>query len=122
MRAIRSGAVQTVAGVSRITERGAVLNDGRAIEADVILLATGYRPALDYLDFPFETDKDGWFVRDTRDNPDSTEAFGYPGLYLVGRFYRGLGPLYNIRHEAQTAVRQIGERLRRLESVATPER
>jgi len=42
----------------------------------------------------------------------STEVKGCPGLHLVGRFYRGLGPLHNIRSEAHIAVDLIRERLK----------
>ena len=72
-------------------------------------MCTGYRPVLDYLDIDYETDSEGWPLRS---DPDGTEIAGYPGLYLVGRYYRGLGPLHNIRSEARTTVKAIAERLK----------
>lgn len=110
--AIRAGRIVPVAGLSQFDGREVVLLDGSRREVDTVILSTGYRPALDYLDIDYEPDADGWPRRTTDDiEGGSTQVLGYPGLYLVGRFYRGLGPLHNIRHEAQTAVAQIREHL-----------
>ncbi len=76
-------------------------------------MSTGYRPNLDYLDIQYQIDKDGWPVRS---DPRGTEIAGYPGLFLVGRFYRGLGPLYNVRNEARVAVAAIQGRIQGKES------
>ncbi|MCK6577292.1 MAG: NAD(P)-binding domain-containing protein [Anaerolineae bacterium] len=73
-----------------------------------MILCTGYRPAISYLGISFETDADGWMLRRSE---DSQQVKDHPGLYLVGRFYRGLGPLHNIRREAQIAVREIAAHL-----------
>lgn len=117
--AIRSGAVRPVAGIAAFgANRCVELLDGSRVEADVVILSTGYRPAIDYLDFDYETDVDGWPLRISSEiEGGRTEVKGYPGLYLVGRYYRGLGPLNNIRNEARTAVREIRERLTHLTSV-----
>jgi putative flavoprotein involved in K+ transport len=110
--AIQAGKVKPVAGLARFEPKGVELMDGSHYEIDTVVLSTGYRPAVDYLDIEYEPDIDGWPRRTSDEIEDgSTEVLGYPGLYLVGRFYRGLGPLHNIRHEAQTAVEQIRERL-----------
>jgi putative flavoprotein involved in K+ transport len=106
VEAIKAGKVQGVRGLTRLEPRVAILDDDSRHEVDTVILATGYRPVVNYLDFPFETDKDGWPVRG-----EGQEAAGYPGLYLVGRFYQGLGPLYNAKREAETAVQQIQSRL-----------
>lgn len=82
--------------------------DGSRVEVDAVIMCTGYRPVLNYLDIEYETDKDGW---PQRSDPLGTEIAGYKGLYLVGRYYRGLGPLHNIRNEARVAVDAIGARL-----------
>jgi indole-3-pyruvate monooxygenase len=110
--AIKAGSVRIVPGLTRFEGGKVILDDGNRHEVDTVILSTGYRPAIDYLDIPFETDVDGWPRRTTDDIEDgSTEVLGYPGLYLVGRFYRGLGPLHNIRHEARSAVQEIQQRL-----------
>lgn len=107
--AVRAGTIQAVAGLERLDGRCAVLMDGSRHEVDVVLMSTGYRPVLNYLDIEYKTDKDGWLVRT---DPLGTEIAGYPGLFLVGRFYRGLGPLHNIRNEARVTVDAIGARMR----------
>jgi cation diffusion facilitator CzcD-associated flavoprotein CzcO len=109
--AVKRGEVRTVAGLSRLYGRCAILNDTSQHEVDTVILATGYRPVLNYLDIPFETDRDGWPLRDTSENPEGMEVAGYPGLYLVGRFYQGNGPIYNMQVEARMAVAQIQRRL-----------
>ncbi|MFN8562487.1 MAG: NAD(P)-binding domain-containing protein [Anaerolineae bacterium] len=106
--AIRGGTIKAVAGLERLDGRCAVLMDGSSHEVDAVIMCTGFRPMLNYLDIDYETDKDGWLVRS---DPRGTEIAGYPGLFLVGRYYRGLGPLYNIRHEARVTVDTIAARL-----------
>ncbi|MBL8131807.1 MAG: NAD(P)/FAD-dependent oxidoreductase [Anaerolineae bacterium] len=108
IREVRAGRIRAVAGLSRLEEGAAVLLDGARVEVDAVILCTGYRPAISYLDLSFETDADGWMLRRSE---DSQQIKDRPGLYLVGRFYRGLGPLHNIRREAQIAVREIARHL-----------
>lgn len=106
--AIKAGKVLPVPTLVRLHERCADLADGSTVPADVVILCTGYRPAIGYLDFPYEVDRDGWLKRISDDIEDSvTEVAGYPGLYQVGRYYRGLGPLHNIRAEAKDAALRI---------------
>jgi cation diffusion facilitator CzcD-associated flavoprotein CzcO len=116
--AIRAGTVKPVAGLKQLDERQAVLLDDSRHTVDAVILCTGYRPVLNYLDLDYETDSDGWPLRVS---DDSTEIAGAPGLYLVGRFYRGLGPLHNIRAEARTAVRLIERRLAANTPASTPQ-
>ncbi len=107
--AIRAGTVAATAGLERLDGPCAVLMDGTSIEVDAVIMCTGYRPVLDYLDIACETDREGWPLRS---DPRGTEIAGYAGLYLVGRYYRGLGPLNNIRHEARVTVEASRARLR----------
>ncbi len=110
--AIRAGKVKPCAGLNRFYQDEVELLDGSRCPVDVVILSTGYRPALDYLDIQYETDADGWPRRVSDDVEGGlTQVLNYPGLYMVGRFYRGLGPLHNIRHEARTAVNEIRGRL-----------
>ncbi len=111
INAIRAGKLKPVVGLERVDGRCALLADGSRHEVDLIVLATGYRPVIGYLDIPFETDKDGWPLRD-----EGQQVAGYPGLYIVGRFYQGRGPLYNIKQEAGIAVKQIQKRLASLQT------
>lgn len=108
INAVRAGTIEAVKGLACLDGQEAVLTDGSRYEVDAVIMCTGYRPVLDYLDIPFDTDSDGWPLRS---DPAGTEIAGYPGLYLVGRYYRGLGPLYNIREEARTTISAIQARL-----------
>ncbi len=101
---LRAGRIRAVAGLAALTPDSALLLDGTQHPVDVVIFCTGYRPAVGYLDIVYETDEAGWMVRRS---PDSQQVRDHPGLYLVGRYYRGLGPLHNIRHEARIAVREI---------------
>jgi putative flavoprotein involved in K+ transport len=110
--AVQAGEIQVVPGVARFHPDAVELADESRLHADAVILSTGYRPALDYLDIETELDAQGYPLRhDTLDEGGSTEVASAPGIYLVGRYYRGLGPLNNIRHEAKRAVEEIGARL-----------
>ncbi len=104
--ALKTGNLKIVPGVDHFDAGGVLLTDGNRYELDTVLVATGYRPVVSYLDLPFETDVDGWPVRD-----EGQEVAGAPGLYIVGRFYQGLGPLWNMKVESKVAVKQIQARL-----------
>jgi cation diffusion facilitator CzcD-associated flavoprotein CzcO len=106
---LRAGRIRAVAGLAALTRDSAVLLDGAQHTVDAVIFCTGYRPAVEYLDIAYEEDEAGWMVRRS---PDSQQVKDHPGLYLVGRYYRGLGPLHNIRQEARTAVREIAQYLR----------
>lgn len=107
--AVKAGKIKPVEGLARLEGRVAVLDDDSRYEVDAVIMATGYQAAVGYLDITFEKDKDGWPVRD-----EGQEVAGYPGLYIVGRFYQGLGPLHNMKSEAQITVQQIQRRLQSL--------
>jgi putative flavoprotein involved in K+ transport len=121
--AIRAGRVNPVVGVRALHPSphsgfGCVeMDDGTVHEVNAIIFGTGYRPTLSYLEIPYRVDKDGWPLREGDDGSQAflessaTAVAGYPGLYLVGRYYRGLGPLHNIRRESADAARQIAARL-----------
>lgn len=121
--AIRSGGVKPVVGVRALHPSaqpgmGCVeMDDGTTHEVNAIIFGTGYRPTLSYLDIDYTPDRDGWPLREGDDGSKAflegrvTAVAGYPGLYLVGRFYRGLGPLHNIRAESADAVQRIAARL-----------
>lgn len=107
---IRSGKIKTVDGLARFDGAYAVLDDGTRLEVDTVIFGTGYRPVLDFLDFAYTLDDDGWHLRL---DPHTYQVEGRRGLHVVGWFYRGLGPLHNIRQEAKTVVKAIHESWRR---------
>jgi len=106
LHALKSGNLKIVPGVDHLEAGGVLLTDGSRYALDTVLVATGYRPVVGYLDIPFETDADGWPVRD-----EGQQVAGAPGLYIVGRFYQGLGPLWNMKVESKVALKQIQARL-----------
>ena len=112
VQAIRSGSIKPVRGLAALQGRCAILDDGSAHEVDAVILATGYRPALDYLDIDFETDAQGWPLRETQRDEQTTALLGHAGLFLVGRCYRGLGAMYNFRQEARMAAQEIATYLK----------
>lgn len=57
---IRAGDITVVPGVASFTASGVRCTDGRTVDADVVVLATGYRPALhELIDAPGLIDDDG---------------------------------------------------------------
>jgi len=107
--ALKAGTVIGVTGVARFVGRCVELTDGTQHEVDTVILSTGYRAALDYLDIEYQTDRDGFPVRaiDRVYGDQGMQVAGYPGLYWVGRYYRGKGALRNFRYEANIAAAQI---------------
>jgi hypothetical protein len=121
IHAVRAGQVKCVTGIARLEGNCTILDDGSRFELDTLILATGYDPVL-YHYFPcqFETDANGWPLRDLSQHPNGREVKGFPGLYLVGVFYKGKGAMYNFNVEAEIAVSQIQERLQyRLQPLQT---
>lgn len=77
---IRQGAIKVVPGIESFTHDGVQVADGRLIKCDAVVLATGYRPALEQLlpsDHSLLDDRGYPRVHGTP-NPD------WPGLYFLG--------------------------------------
>ena len=47
-----AGQVKAVGPVKRYTTNGVELDDGRCLEVDMILIATGYKSSYDFIDVP----------------------------------------------------------------------
>lgn len=135
--AVRRGEVICVDGPSRFTANGVVLTDGSTHAIDAVIMATGYRPALGFLDgIHCECDDQGWPRRfnsmpydidtaklvyrgtydvgaaiDAQFEPTLRELNGYPGLFQVGLYYKGKGAMYNFNVEAEIAAAQLVQRL-----------
>ena len=130
--AVKAGKVQPkIAEIMHCQGKTLYFTDGTTRQADVLILATGYYPVLhEYLkvDLPMSNtpaDKSGgceweigpngergWPVRDTSTHPNGRQILGYPGLYLVGTFYKGKGAMHNFNIEAAVAAEQIKTYLR----------
>lgn len=82
-----------------IEERGVRMPDGSFIEADVILWATGFRPALDHLaPLKLRTPAGGFRIADTRSLDD-------PRLFLIG--YGPSQSTVGANRAGRSAVQQI---------------
>ena len=96
---IRDGSIQIRGGIDRLTNDGAVFDDGRSEAYGAILLATGFRPDLRRL-----IDVDG--VLDAHGAPRVTgQATDVPGLYFCGQIVSPTGQLREIGIEAQRLAR-----------------
>lgn len=113
IEAFRAGRVIGVDGPARFLPDCVELTDGRCVDVDAVILATGYQPVLDeYLDLgDLPRNSDGWPMRVDEQPDDVTSGRravrGLPGLYLVGTFYQGKGAMYNFNMEAAAAVQEI---------------
>ena len=126
LNALREGQVQPLRHPIRFDAKGAILADGRYLELDTVIMATGFFPVLhQYLDIEMQFSREtyypetgcdwdigpngvrGWPLRDVSEHPNGRQIVGYPGLYLVGVFYKGRGAFYNMGVEAAIAAEQI---------------
>ncbi len=99
---IRSGTVALLAGVTGFTDHGAQFADGTVREFDCVILATGYKAAIDWMADLADRDACGFAKR-----RDRVCSENYPGLYFVGHNYDGRGGLYNIAIDAKRIARLI---------------
>jgi hypothetical protein len=98
---IRDGSIQVRAGIDRFVERGVVFLDGSRGDFDTVVLATGYRPALEGMldSAPGALDKDGM--------PRVSGGPCLPGLYFCGFHMAAGGMLREIGREARRIAAHI---------------
>jgi lysine/ornithine N-monooxygenase len=107
--AIRDGLVAVRGPIERLTAQGARFADGtepRAQPFDVVILATGFTPALAPLGQLVRTDAKGFALRKDRIASADQER-----LYFVGHNYDTTGGLFNIAHDSRLAAKQIAASL-----------
>lgn len=97
----RQGTIHIAGAIAGFTAAGVRFSDGHEERFDAVIMATGYRPALGYLQGVVSLDASGFPAL------DGVMAKGVPNLYFVGMNYDLLGTLYNIAHEAPTAAAAI---------------
>ena len=83
LAALRAGRVGLKPAMTAYTATGARFADGSEASFDVIVLCTGYRPALDTVAAHVAFDEAGG----VRTDASGVRAIGVPGLYLVGYRY-----------------------------------
>ena len=98
--AIRAGDVRVRPGVVGFEDALVRFADGTADPFDDVVMATGFRAAIDWLEGVVGRDDRGFARR--ADRVTSTDQ---PGLYFVGHEYDVSGGLANIRRDAPTAAR-----------------
>lgn len=96
MAHLRAGRIRVHPGVERFTERGVVFAGGETLDADAVVLATGYRPCLEEFLVPW---------RDVCGDDGVPRASGAPtaldGLYFCGQYVSPAGMLREIGIEAR---------------------
>ena len=103
--AIRDGLVEVRGGVDRLTARGAAFSDGKTpVEEpfDVVILATGFAPALAPLGQLIRVDAKGFALRH-----DRVTSADHEGLYFVGHNYDATGGLFNIARDAPLVAQSV---------------
>jgi cation diffusion facilitator CzcD-associated flavoprotein CzcO len=97
--AIRAGRIRVFPCISEFTAEGARFQDGSEAQFDVVILATGFRPALQPLAGLVRTDAGGFALRS-----DRVTSADLPRLWFVGHNYDSTGGLRNIARDAPTAA------------------
>lgn len=100
--AVRSASIVLVPGITRFTPHGAFFADGTLHEFDCVIMATGFRAAMEWMGVYAARDDCGFAER-----RDRVRSLAYPGLYFVGHNYDGRGGLYNIAIDAKRIARLI---------------
>ncbi len=100
--AIRAGRVRVAPGIACFTAGGVRFVDNTEIACDDVILATGFRPALQPVLGSVRTDAAGFALR-----ADRVRSADRPDLFFVGHNYDSTGGLRNIGHDAPLAARQI---------------
>jgi len=99
--AIRSGTVTLRSEVAGFAGDRVRFRNGSEEPFDVVLLATGYRPVLGFLEGLVRLDADGFPGR------DGVRSLDQPGLYFVGHAYGPTGAIHMIRRDAPRAAREV---------------
>lgn len=106
VEAIRSGAIQLRPGVEHLERECVRFTDGTEAPFQEVILATGYRAALEPLGRLVRRDRRGFALRF-----DRVVSADQPCLYFVGHTYDAIGGLANIRRDAPVAARMIARDL-----------
>lgn len=104
VRAIRKGLINRVPAVSRYERETVILGNGKRLQPDLIVFATGFRYETEHLDGLFDVDPDG---QPLMRNCESTRV---PGLFLLGfRFGRTFASPYlrGIARDAEYVAERI---------------
>jgi len=104
LKQLKSGKIDVLPGLSRLTERGVVFADGRTEEFDAIVAATGFTSGLDEL-------LDAREALDGRAYPRGPDPL--PGLFFIGFNETPRGALFEANRDSRRLARQVERYLRR---------
>lgn len=96
--------VRLLPGVAELSENGVHFTDGTQWAGDAVILATGYRAAIEWMGEYNARDSCGF-----ADRRDRVRSANHPHLYFVGHNYDGRGGLYNIRIDAKRIGQYIAQ-------------
>ncbi len=102
---VKRGRITIHGAIEQFTPSGVRFADGDEAAYDSVILATGYRPALDYLASAVPLDATG------RPRVDGVRALDAPDLYFIALRQSIRGTLFIISREAPEAARQIAASL-----------
>lgn len=80
--AVANGQIQRFGGIERFTQNGVRFTDGQEASFDVVIMATGYRPTIDFIQ--------GGIELDARGKPRVTrqwQSIANPRLFCIGFWY-----------------------------------
>ena len=112
---LNAGRAQLRPAIVKFTPDTVHFADGTQWQGDTVVLATGYRSALEWMSEYGRRDECGFALRNGR-----VQSAVHPGLYFVGHNYDGRGGLYNIRIDAKRIARQINNGLRQVKVGESP--
>ena len=101
---INAGRVRLLPGVAGLSKNDVRFTDGTGWAGDSVILATGYRAAIEWMGEYGARDRCGF-----ADRRDRVRSGDHPDLYFVGHNYDGRGGLYNIRIDAKRIGRRIAQ-------------
>jgi cation diffusion facilitator CzcD-associated flavoprotein CzcO len=100
--AIAAGKVKVRPALERFSDTGVRFADGSVEDFDVVILATGFRPALQPFAVPLRVDEKGFAIRS-----DRVRSADFPDLFFVGHNYDATGGIRNIALDAPLAASAI---------------
>jgi cation diffusion facilitator CzcD-associated flavoprotein CzcO len=106
--ALRAGTIRLRSAPRSFTPGGMQFADGTEDSYDDVIMATGYRAAIGFLNGLVRTDLCGFGSR--RDRVVSADS---AGLFYVGHNYDTRGALYNISHDARSVAAHVLRSARR---------
>lgn len=100
--AIRARKILLHPGIKQMGPSVVVFEDGTEKEFDAIILATGFRASVDFIEDRFECDKTGF------PGTNGVRCSTLPNCWVLGHRYEAVGALANIRRDAIALQKEFG--------------